>query len=164
LQQEIKVTKALVVLAALSSLLGAEAHAAEVQFANVQAGSYKIETLHTQVVFSLLHFGFTHFTGFFSGATDTLDLDPAKLRSAKLQVSIPTESVTTNVASLNSELKGNEWFDAAQFPQATFESTRVVPAPNGATVTGNLTLHGVTKPVILHVRFIGAGVNPIDKA
>ncbi len=156
--------KVLLTIAALMSFFGAEAQSASAQFANVQAGSYKVETLHTQIVFSLLHFGFTNFTGFFAGATGTLELDPAKIRAAKLQVSIPTESVTTNVAALNSELKGDEWFDVVKFPQATFESTRVVSAPNGVTVTGNLTLHGVTKPVTLHVRFIGAGVNPIDKA
>jgi polyisoprenoid-binding protein YceI len=131
----------------------------------VKAGTYKVESYHTQVGFSLSHFGFTNYSGLFSGATGNLQLDPAHLTKAKLDVTIPVQSITTTVAQLTDELKGDKWFDAAKFPSATFTSTKVVSGSNGeATITGNLTLHGVTKPVVLHAHFIGAGVNPIDKA
>lgn len=140
------------------------AQAGESALSSVKPGSYKVESYHTQVGFSILHFGFTNYSGLFSGATGTLQLDPAKLGTSKLDISIPVESITTTVAKLNDELKGDKWFDTAKFPQATFVSTRVVPTADGANVTGNLTLHGITKPVVLHVRFIGAGVNPLDKA
>jgi polyisoprenoid-binding protein YceI len=140
------------------------AHAAESGLSSAKPGSYKVESYHTQVAFSISHFGFTNYSGLFSGATGTLQLDPVKLAASKLAISIPVDSVTTTVSKLTDELKGDQWFDTAKFPQATFVSTKVVPTPEGATVTGNLTLHGVTKPVELRVRFMGAGVNPIDKA
>lgn len=140
------------------------AQAGESALSSAKPGSYKVESYHTQVGFSISHFGFTNYSGLFSGATGTLQLDPAKLGTSKLDISIPVESITTTVAKLNDELKGDKWFDTAKFPQATFVSTRVVPTADGANVTGNLTLHGITKPVVLHVRFIGAGVNPLDKA
>jgi len=127
-------------------------------------GSYKVESYHTQVGFSISHFGFTNYSGLFSGATGSLQLDPAKLGTSKLDISIPVDSVTTTVSKLTDELKGDKWFDTTKFPKAIFVSTQVVPTAEGATVTGNLTLHGITKPVVLHVRFIGAGVNPLDKA
>ena len=140
------------------------AHAGESGLGSAKPGSYKVESYHTQVGFSISHFGFTNYSGLFSGATGTLQLDPAKLGTSKLDISIPVDSVTTTVSKLTDELKGDQWFDTAKFPKATFVSTQVVPTAEGATVTGNFTLHGITKPVVLHVRFIGAGVNPIDKA
>jgi polyisoprenoid-binding protein YceI len=138
--------------------------AGESGLGSAKPGSYKVESYHTQVGFSISHFGFTNYSGLFSGATGSLQLDPAKLGTSKLDISIPVDSVTTTVSKLTDELKGDKWFDTAKFPKAAFVSTQVVPTAEGATVTGNLTLHGVTKPVVLHVRFIGAGVNPIDKA
>jgi polyisoprenoid-binding protein YceI len=138
--------------------------AGESGLGSAKPGSYKVESYHTQVGFSISHFGFTNYSGLFSGATGSLQLDPAKLGTSKLDISIPVDSVTTTVSKLTDELKGDKWFDTAKFPNAVFVSTHVVPTAEGANVTGNLTLHGVTKPVVLHVRFIGAGVNPIDKA
>jgi polyisoprenoid-binding protein YceI len=156
-------------VAALLSLSTA-AHDALAQTAtptlgSVKAGTYKVESYHTQVGFSLSHFGFTNYAGLFSGATGSLQLDPTNLTAAKLDVTIPVQSVTTTIPQLTDELKGAQWFDTAKFPSATFTSTKVVSSSNGeATITGELTLHGVTKPVVLHAHFIGAGVNPIDKA
>ncbi len=133
--------------------------------ATVQAGTYKVEGYHTQIGFSLLHLGFSHFSGFFSGASGTLEIDPAKPAAAKLEVSIPIDSVSTTVAKLDGELKGDQWFDAAKFPTATFISTKVTPVGAGsATIAGNLTLHGVTRPVTLTAHFVGGGVNPLSKA
>jgi polyisoprenoid-binding protein YceI len=132
---------------------------------SVKAGSYKVEPYHTQVAFTLSHFGFSNFSGFFSGASGSLRLDPAHLGATSLDVTIPVASVTTTVAALDSELKGNQWFDAARFPTASFTSTKVTPTGAGrAAIAGNLTLHGVTRPVVLQARFVGAGTNPLDKA
>jgi polyisoprenoid-binding protein YceI len=156
--------KSLLTIAAASLLIGGHVHAGESGLGSAKPGSYKVESYHTQVGFSISHFGFTNYSGLFSGATGSLQLDPTKLGTSKLDISIPVDSVTTTVSKLTDELKGDQWFDTAKFPKATFVSTQVVPTAEGATVTGNFTLHGITKPVVLHVRFIGAGVNPIDKA
>jgi polyisoprenoid-binding protein YceI len=148
-----------------TAALDALAQTATPTLGSVKAGTYKVESYHTQVGFSLSHFGFTNYAGLFSGATGSLQLDPTHLTAAKLDVTIPVQSITTTIPQLTDELKGAQWFDTAKFPSATFTSTKVVSSSNGeATITGNLTLHGVTKPVVLHAHFLGAGVNPIDKA
>ena len=131
----------------------------------VKAGSYKVEPYHTQIGFTLSHFGFSEFSGFFSGASGTLVLNPARPAASKLDVSLPVQSVLTTVPQLDSELKGDKWFDAAQFPTARFTSTKVTQTgKETATIVGNLTLHGVTKPVTLTAHLVGSGVNPLDKS
>jgi polyisoprenoid-binding protein YceI len=132
--------------------------------ADSKSGTYKVETGHTQVGFSLSHFGFTNYSGLFSGATGSLQVDPKHLEGTKLDVTIPVQSLLTTVPVLTEELKGDKWFDAAKYPAATFTSTKVVASAEGATITGNFTLRGVTKPVVLQAHFLRAGVNPIDKA
>ena len=133
--------------------------------ASVKPGAYQVEPAHTQVGFQISHIGFSNFSGFFSGASGSLTVNPANASVSKLQISIPIASVQTTVSKLDEELKGGQWFDASKFPIATFTSTKVTKLANGtASVMGNLTLHGVTKPVVLTARFVGAGVNPIDKS
>jgi polyisoprenoid-binding protein YceI len=130
----------------------------------VKAGAYQSDPDHTQVVFSLSHLGFTEYTGIFSRATGSLQLDPTKLEASKLNISIPVQSIMTTTSKLTDELKGDQWFNTAQFPTAIFVSTTISPGVDGSfKVSGNLTLHGVTKPVVLVAHFVGAGVNPITK-
>ncbi len=132
--------------------------------ATVKAGSYAVEPEHTQVGFTLLHLGFSYYSGVFSKVSGTLHLDPSHPEASKLEVSIPIDSVLTTSAKLDGELKGPEWFDAARYPAATFTSTRVIPTGRDtARVEGTLTLHGVSAPETLTVHFVGDGVNPLDK-
>jgi polyisoprenoid-binding protein YceI len=139
--------------------------AQSIKFGDLKPGTYRIEPYHTQVVFSLLHFGLTNYNGMFAGASGTLQLDPANLAASKLDVSVDVASISTTVPVLTEELKGHDWFDAATFPTATFVSTEVVPTgKDSAKVTGDFTLHGVTKPVVLNVQLLGASVNPLSKA
>lgn len=154
-----------IVIAAMIATSAVVAAPAAPTFSSVKAGTYKVESYHTQVGFSLSHFGFTNYSGLFSGATGSLHLDPANPGTNKLEVTIPVQSIQTTVPVLTDELKGEKWFDVAKFPQATFTSTNVTFGADGtATIAGNLTLHGVTRPIVLHAHFVGAGVNPIDKA
>ena len=132
--------------------------------ARVQSGTYAIEPGHTQVGFSLLHFGFTYYSGLFSNVSGTLELNSKMPTASKLSVTIPVASVQTTSDKLTDELKSDQWFDAVKFPNATFVSTDVKrTGKDDAIVTGNLTLHGVTKPETLKVHFVGAGINPMDK-
>ena len=127
-------------------------------------GNYVVEPGHTQVEFKLLHIGFTYYSGVFSNVSGTLVVDPAKPSASKLDVTIPINSVMTTSAKLDGELKGAAWFDADKFATATFVSSAMTRTGKGtAKVAGVLTLHGVSKPETLMVRFIGAGVNPLDK-
>jgi polyisoprenoid-binding protein YceI len=131
--------------------------------AAVTPGAYGVEPNHTRVQFSVLHMGFTHWYGDLTGASGSLTLDPKNVAASKVEITLPTASVSTTNAKLDGELKSDVWFDAAKFPTIHFVSTKVVrTAANKATITGNLTFHGVTKPVVLVATFNGAGVNPQD--
>ena len=91
-------------------------------------------------------------------------LDPANPDASKVDITIATDSVAVPNAKLKEELDGAQWLDAAKFPQITFKSTKVAKTgADTADVTGDFTLHGVTKPLTLHVKFNAAGVNPVDK-
>ncbi|MBC7493032.1 MAG: YceI family protein [Novosphingobium sp.] len=132
--------------------------------ADIKAGTYAIEPNHTQVTFSVSHFGISPYAGTFSEASGTLIVDPAKPAATKLDVTIPIASVQTTSSVLTGELKSADWFDAAQFPTATFKSTKVTPVGAGSVkVDGTLTLHGVTKPVSFRAKLFGAATNPMSK-
>lgn len=133
--------------------------------AAVQVGSYAIDSSHTLVQFSVNHFGISDYFGTFPGATGSLTIDPKNIATAKLDVTVPVASVSTTNATLDKELVSADWFDAARYPSIRFVSTKVTrTGGNGATVTGNLTMHGVTKPVTLNATFNAAAVNPLNKA
>ena len=132
--------------------------------AKVEKGNYGVEPSHVRVRFSVNHFGFTTYSGDFNTTSGTLNLDPAKPADSKLSVTVATNSVYTPSEKLAGELKSADWLDAAKFPDMTFTSTKI--EKTGATtakVIGDLTLHGVTKPVTLNATFFGAGPNPFNK-
>lgn len=130
----------------------------------VQGGKFTLEPTHTQVLFNVSHLGLSTWYGDFRGASGSLTLDPAKPAASSVQISIPTDSVNTINDTLNKELKSDAWLDAGKYPKITFVSTKVTPTGAGkADVTGNLTLHGVTKPVTLKVSFLAAGANAMNK-
>lgn len=144
---------------ALGAAFGAMAETA------IKPGVYKLDPNHSQVVFSLSHFGLSNFSGMFAAASGTLTLDPAKPAATKLEVTVDTRSVYVPVSKLTEELKSADWFDIAKFPEAKFVATKVTAnGPEDATIDGDLTLHGVTKPVAIKAHFVGAGPNPINKA
>ena len=132
--------------------------------AKVEAGAYAVEPYHTRIQFAVSHMGFTTYFGDFTGASGSLTLNPKSGAASALDVSVPVNSVSTTNAKLDGELKSADWLDAAKFPTMSFKSTKVTRSgPNAAKVNGDLTLHGVTKPVTLTVAFNGAGDNPLDK-
>ena len=131
---------------------------------SVAAGTYSVESSHTRVQFSVSHLGLTDWYGDLVGANGTLSLDPTNVAASKVDISIPTASVSTTNAKLDEELRSAQWFDAAKYPTVRFVSTKVVPtSPGAAAISGNLTFHGITRPVTLQAQFNGAGINPIDK-
>lgn len=131
--------------------------------ARVVAGTYPVDTGHTQVTFTVNHFGFSAFTGQAGGATGSLTIDPKNPSAAKLDITIPTSGIVTTVKALDAHLATPDFFDAATYPTIRFVSTGVVANGSTAKITGNLTLHGVTKPVVLDTVFVGAGDNPMSK-
>lgn len=132
--------------------------------ADVKAGTYAVEPGHTQIAFSLDHMGISPFAGWFSGASGSMRIDPAKIEATTLTVSIPVNSVQTTSAKLVEELNSADWLDTAKYPTATFKSTKVTRINDQtARIDGELTLHGVTKPETITARFFGAATNPMSK-
>ena len=132
--------------------------------AKAEAGAYTIEPEHTRVRFDVTHFGFTKYDGEFRKVSGMLMLDPANPDASKVDITVATDSVMVPNAKLHDELVGPQWLDAAKDPEITFKSTKVVKTgADTADVTGDFTLHGVTKPLTLHVKFNAAGTNPVNK-
>ncbi|MGO9391950.1 YceI family protein [Rhodoblastus sp.] len=130
----------------------------------VQEGVYSVEPAHTRVLFSIDHMGFTNYFGEFPNVSGALTLNPKAVGTSTLEIRIPTASVSTGNAKLNGELASDQWLDAAKYPEMLFKAEKIVATgKDTANVTGNLTLHGVTKLVTLAVKFHGAGVNVLDK-
>lgn len=123
----------------------------------VVAGTYAVEPAHSQVLFTVNHLGFSEYSGQFTNPTGTLTVDPAQPGRSKVEISFPIKDVRTTVTALDQHLQKPEFFDSAKFPEGRFVSTKVMAQGMSATIMGNLTLKGVTKPVVLQARFVGAG-------
>ena len=117
------------------------------------ADTYKLDQGHTSVTFQWTHFGFSHPSGKFMNAVGSVTLDQAAPAKSSVEVSFAIAGVNTGVPALDKEFQEAGWFDAAKYPNATFKSTKVdVTGKDTAKVTGDLTIHGVTKPVTLDVK------------
>ncbi len=126
------------------------------------ATTYSFEPNYTQAVVHWDHLGFSSPSATLGQGTGTLEFDQADATKASITVKIPLSSLSTNVPELDEHLRSADFFDAAKFPDATFTSTKIDKgdAPNLFVVAGDLTMHGVTKPVTLAATVVRIGVNP----
>jgi polyisoprenoid-binding protein YceI len=130
------------ILAAATVLAGAPAAASD----------WTLDPAHSQTMFRVKHLGFSHINGLLGTVSGTLHLDEQDVTRSTVNVSIDVTQIDTHMAKRDSDLKSALFFDVAQFPTATFVSTKVEKAgPSKLKVTGNLTLHGVTKSIVLDV-------------
>jgi polyisoprenoid-binding protein YceI len=106
---------------------------------------------HSEVDFTITHLTISNVHGKFGKVAATVAYNEADITKSTVTATIDVTSVDTGVAGRDTDLKSDKFFDVAQFPTATFTSTSVAKSNSGLTVTGNLTLHGVTKPVVLIV-------------
>ncbi len=128
------------------------------------ADPYVIDVNHTQVEFTYSHFGFSHITGRFDKVEGDFLFDAKDPTKSSIQVNIPISSITTGVADLDEDLRSDGFFDAEKFPTATFQSSKVASTgKDKLAVSGDLTIHGVTKPVTLDVTINQIGVHPLGK-
>jgi len=130
--------------------------------APLYATTYTIEPDYTQAVFRWNHLGFSNPAAQFSQGQGTLEFDPAAPTRASVQVTIPLSSLNTGVPALDEHLRSEDFFEVTKFPTASFRSTRVEPGmgKDRLKVTGELNLHGVTRPVTLDVVVLKVGSNP----
>jgi polyisoprenoid-binding protein YceI len=128
--------------------------------AKVQAADkYDIDSSHSGVVFGWNHFGFSNPTARFDKIEGSVLLDKTDLTKSAISVTLPLQGLDTGVSKLDEELKGPEFFDAAKYPAITFKSTKVEKTgENGLKVTGELTVHGVTKVVTLDAKVNKIGI------
>lgn len=143
---------------ALSALLAVAA------FPALAAEKYEIDPTHTQVQFTYSHLGFSNITGRFDQVQGDFRFDVADPTQSSVTITIPVQSISTGVDKLDEHLLKADFFDAAQFPTATFTSTGVTAAGEGKlAVAGDLTIHGVTRPVVLDVTINKIGEHPMRK-
>ena len=127
---------------------------------DAKKGTYKIDPRHTQIVFEIQHMGLSNFFGRFSKISGQLVFDPAAPESSALSADVDMTAIDTHVSDLDKELV--DFFKADKFPTASFKATGITrTGDNTGTVTGDLTLAGITKPVTLNVTFKGARNPPI---
>lgn len=130
----------------------------------VPAGTYRLDPDHTQVIWSVDHMGFSRLYGMVGGMSGTLELDPARPSAAVLRVDIQLSGLTVTSPGFAQHLRTADFFDVAKFPTARFVSRSVTVQGEQATITGDLTVRDVTRPIVLNARFYGAGTNPMNKA
>lgn len=132
--------------------------------ADAASNKYVIDTTHANVVWTVNHFGYADFYGRFNDVQGTIFFDQVNPAMSTVNVVIKTASVDTYVPKLTEHLKGADFFNVEQFPEAKFTSTGVkVTGKKSAVIEGNLTLLGVVKPVKLKVKFNKAEVHPYTK-
>jgi polyisoprenoid-binding protein YceI len=116
-----------------------------------QTSTWTPDKAHSEVDFSILHMSLSKVHGRLAISGGQILWNEADVTKSTVNMTIDANSVDTGVAPRDTDIKSSSLFDTTQFPTATFQSTSVAKTSNGLTVNGNLTLHGVTKPVVLQV-------------
>ena len=146
--------KTLVALAMGGALMGA-GHAMAADYAIDKQGQ------HAFVNFKISHLGYSWLYGTFKDFDGSFSFDAAKPQDSKVNVTLNTTSDDTNHAERDKHLRSDDFLNVGEHPTATFASTAVTSTGEGtADITGNLTLNGVTKPVVIAAKFIGEGKDP----
>ena len=125
------------------------------------ADTFVVDKAHSSATFSIRHL-MSRVNGRFTDFTGTIVGDPAKPAEAKVEFTIKAASIDTAQEGRDKHLRSADFFDAEKYPDITFKSTKITPAggKDKYDVAGNLTIHGVTKPVTLPVTYLGSLVDP----
>lgn len=134
-------------------------------FAAPATKTYRIDTAHTRVVFSVNHLGLSKFPGIFNGVSGNIEFNFSDPQSSVVDVSIDATKLSMGQAALDAKLQGKDYFNTAKFPVITFKSTSIrKDSISHGRITGDLTLLGVTKKVTLDVTFNGRKWNRFANA
>ncbi|NIM28288.1 MAG: YceI family protein [Gammaproteobacteria bacterium] len=126
----------------------------------VQAADYRIDPSHSFVRFKIQHLGYSWMWGGFNDLEGDFSYDPGNPATARIAVTIRTASVDTNHAERDKHLRSDDFLDVKRFPTAAFTSTKFLPDGQGGKLEGELTLHGVTRTIVIDVEKIGEGPDP----
>jgi polyisoprenoid-binding protein YceI len=124
--------------------------------------TWKIDPAHTTVSFSVKHMMITTVRGSFSNASGFVEYDENNPSNATVDAKVDVATVSTNAPDRDAHLRSADFFNAEAHPELRFKSSKVDLSGQNAKVTGDLTIAGVTKPVVFDVAFIGVGKNPFD--
>ncbi|MEO0833975.1 MAG: YceI family protein [Pseudomonadota bacterium] len=138
--------------------------AATGDIAEAQAGTYAIEPTHAYISMSYNHLGFSYPVLGFTKFDGTLTIDPNDLSATALTVNIDPASIDSRVEVFDGHLKGDKFFNVAEHKEISFVATAMMPESGGhGKVAGDLTIKGITKPVVLDIVLHKAGANPINQ-
>ena len=121
------------------------------------ADTYKIDSVHSSVGFSALHLGITNFYGRFNEVAGDVVFDKENPAKSSVNITVQTESLDTHNPKRDQHLKSPDFFNSKQFPAITFKSNKVEGSGDSFKVTGDFTLHGVTKPITVEFKKLGEG-------
>jgi polyisoprenoid-binding protein YceI len=129
------------------------------------ATTFDVDIVHSGIAFFIDHLGFSKVIGTATEFSGSFDFDAAKPEASRLEVTVSVASISTNNAQRDGDIQGADWFNATEFPEITFTGRefKAADAKTG-TITGDLTIAGVTKSVTLDVVFNQEGQNPWDKS
>ncbi len=131
--------------------------------APAQAEKFEVDPGHSSALFRVLHIGTSNTWGRFNNISGTVDLDEKDPTKSVFDITIGAESVDTGLPKRDEHLRGPDFFSARQFPKITFKSQSVrATGPDAYEVKGMLTLHGVSKPLSVTLKKIGAGKSPFN--
>jgi polyisoprenoid-binding protein YceI len=138
----------------------------ETSVQDLRGGAYTLDKAHASILWKVSHLGFSSYIGRFNDFDASLDFDPENIEASSLEVIINTTSLDINNEAFAEELRGEDWFNVAQFPQAIFRTTSFVEAVDEDTFVfqGDLTLLDTTAPVTLTVNFNGGGRNFLTRS
>ena len=130
----------------------------------LRADDFVLDDQHTSVVFAANHFGYSYTYGMFGKYQGKFSVDMANPTASKFQFSIDAASLDTKSVKRDEHLRGPDFFNVKQFPEITFVS-KSVASKDGKTlnITGDLTMHGVTRSIVLPLTYLGAGKGPYGK-
>jgi polyisoprenoid-binding protein YceI len=130
---------------------------------SVKAEDYVLDDQHTSVVFAVSHLGYSFCYGMFGKYNGKMTFDPKTPAASKFQFSIDAASLDTKSAKRDEHLRGPDFFNVKQFPEITFVSKSVEAKDKVMNVAGTLTLHGVSKSIVLPLTHMGSGPGPDQK-
>lgn len=130
----------------------------------IKSGAYTIDKTHAAINWHVNHLGFSTYQGRFEEFDAALNYNADDPTESALSVTIPVENVDSGVAELDEHLQSDDFFNAAEYPEITFEATDIEITGDGSgKITGDLSMHGVTKPVTLDAELVGAGTHPVNE-
>lgn len=131
----------------------------------LKPGNYALDPDHAALIFKVEHLGFSKFVGRFDRFDVSLEFDQENPEAAQVEAVIDMTSLNVANDDFGNVLMGPNWFDAGQFPETTFRSTSIeITGDNTGVMTGDLTMHGVTRPATMEVTFNGGGFDRLRGA